>query len=79
MDSVDYAIGSNKQIPFSATWTGAEGLDHETQTRNAGSVREKAVSELELTGMQVLVGCICFLGAIRLALWAVLTLWLSEP
>ncbi len=79
MDSVDYAIGSDKHIPFSVTWTGAEGLGHETQTCSARSVCEKAVSELELTGVQVLVGCICFLGAIRLALWAVLTLWLSEP
>lgn len=79
MDSVDYAFGSDKRIPFSVTWTGAGGLNHETRARNAGSVRERAVSELELTGMQVMVGCICFLGAIGLALWAVLRLWLSEP
>src|SRR5260370_10371270 len=50
-----------------------------TQIRNAESVRHTAVRELNLTGSQLVVGCMCFLGAIRLVLWAVLKLWLFEP
>lgn len=38
-----------------------------------------AVRELNLTGSQLVVGCMCFLTTIRLALWAVLKLWLFEP
>lgn len=40
--------------------------------------RHASVREFEITGSQLVVGCICFLCAIRLVLWAVLKLWLSE-
>ncbi|HYT21056.1 MAG TPA: hypothetical protein VEW05_12600 [Candidatus Polarisedimenticolia bacterium] len=68
-----------KRIPFLVTWTSADQVAPKTQIRNAESVRHTAVRELNLTGSQLVVGCMCFLGAIRLVLWAVLKLWLFEP
>ncbi len=68
-----------KRIPFLVTWTSADQVAPKTQIRNAESVRHTAVRELDLTGSQLVVGCMCFLGAIRLVLWAVLKLWLFEP
>ncbi len=68
-----------KRIPSLVTWTSADQVAPKTQIRNAESVRHTAVRELNLTGSQLVVGCMCFLGAIRLVLWAVLKLWLFEP
>ncbi len=68
-----------KLIPFLVTLTSADQVGPKTQIRNAESVRHTAVHELNLTGSQLVVGCMCFLGAIRLVLWAVLKLWLFEP
>ncbi len=67
-----------KRIPSLVTWTSADQVAPKTQIRNAESVRHTAVRELNLTGSQLVVGCMCFLGAIRLVLWAVLKLWLFE-
>ena len=79
MIRVDQTIGSDKRIPFSVVWTSADQVAPKTQIRNAESVRHTDDHELNLTGSQLVVGCMCFLGAIRLALWAVLKLWLFEP
>jgi hypothetical protein len=79
MIRVDQTIGSDKRIPFSVVWTSADQVAPKTQIRNAESVRHTADRELNLTGSQLVVGCMCFLGAIRLVLWAVLKLWLFEP
>lgn len=68
-----------KRIPFLVTSTSADQVAPKTQIRNAESVRHTAVRELNLTGSQLVVGCMCFLGAIGLVLWAVLKLWLFEP
>ena len=68
-----------KLIPFLVTLASADQVALKTQIRNAKSVRHTAVRELNLTGSQLVVGCMCFLGAIRLVLWAVLKLWLFEP
>ena len=68
-----------KLIPFLVTLTSADQVAPKTQIRNAESVRHTAVRELNLTGSQLVVGCMCFLGAIRLVLWAILKLWLFEP
>jgi hypothetical protein len=79
MIRVEQTIGSDKRIPFSVVWTDANRLRSTTPTRNADSVCHTAVGELKLTCIQLAAGCICFLGAIRLALWAALKLWLFEP
>lgn len=79
MTRVDYAIGSDKLIPFAGNWADAKGMEHGSHTRTAESARNHVVHELTLTGAQLAVGCICVLGAIRLALRAVLRLWLFEP
>jgi len=68
-----------KRIPFLVTGTSADQVAPKTQIRNGESVRHTAVRELNLTGSQLVVGCMCFLGAIRLVLWAVLKLWIFEP
>ena len=79
MIRVEQTIGSDKRIPFPVVWTDADRPSSTTPTRNVGSVGHTAVGELKLTGIQLAVGCICFLGAIRLVLWAALKLWLFEP
>jgi hypothetical protein len=76
---VETAERNDKRVPFLVTLTSADQIAPKTQVRNAESVRHTAVCELNLTGSQLVVGCMCFLGAIRLVLWAVLKLWLFEP
>jgi hypothetical protein len=78
-DSRRNSQGNDKRVPFVARWTDAGQGNGKTQTLNTGSIRRPAVRELNLTGSQLVVGCMCFLGAIRLVLWAVLKLWLFEP
>jgi hypothetical protein len=78
MIHVETAKGNDKRVPFVARWTDAGQGNGKTQTLNTGSIRRPAVRELNLTGSQLVVGCMCFLGAIRLVL-AVLKLWLFEP
>jgi len=68
MIRVEQTIGSDKRIPFPVLWTDADRPSSTTPTRNVGSVGHTAVGELKLTGIQLAVGCICFLGAIRLVL-----------
>jgi hypothetical protein len=79
MIHVETAEGNDKRVPFLVTLTSADQIAPKTQVSNAESVRHTAVRELNLTGCQLVVGCMCFLGAIRLVLWAVLKLWLFEP
>jgi hypothetical protein len=79
MIRVEETRRNNIRIPFFVTWTSADQVAPKTQILNAESVRHTAVRELNLTGSQLVVGCMCFLGAIRLVLWAVLKLWLFEP
>jgi hypothetical protein len=67
-DPLRPTIGRDKRIPFSVVWTDADRLSSSTPTRNVGSVCHSAVGELKLIGIQLAAGCICFLGAIRLAL-----------
>jgi len=79
MIRVEETRRNDKRIPFLVTWTSAHQVVPKTQIRDAESVRHTAVRELNLTGSQLVVGCMCVLGAIRLVLWAVLKLWLFEP
>jgi hypothetical protein len=79
MIRVEETRRNNIRIPFFVTWTSADQVAPKTQILNAEPVRHTAVRELNLTGSQLVVGCMCFLGAIRLVLWAVLKLWLFEP
>ncbi len=78
MIRVEETKKNDKRIPFLVTWTSAHQVVPKTQIRNAESVRHTAVRELNLTGSKLVVGCMCFLGAIRLVLWAVFKLWLFE-
>jgi hypothetical protein len=79
MIRVEETRRNDKRMPFLVTWTSTHQVVPKTQIRNAESVRHTAVRELNLTGSQLVVGCMCFLGAIKLVLWAVLKLWLFEP
>jgi hypothetical protein len=79
MIRVEATNGNNKLIPPTMAWTSTGQVSPKAQTFNPGSVRNTAFRGLNLTGLQLLVGCICFLCVIRLALWAVLRLWLFEP
>jgi hypothetical protein len=63
----------------SVAWTNTGLANPQTRTFNTGSVRNMALRGLNLTGSQLLVGCIGFVCATGLVLWAVLKLWLFEP
>jgi hypothetical protein len=79
MIRVEATNRSDKLIPATIAWTSTGQVSPKAQAFNPGSVRNTAFRELNLTGLQLLVGCTCFLCLIRLALWAVLRLWLFEP
>jgi hypothetical protein len=65
MTRVEETRRNNVRIPFLVTWTSADQVALQTKIRNAESVRHTAVRELNLTGAQLVVGCMCFLGADR--------------
>lgn len=79
MICVEETKRNDRRIPSLVTLTSAHQVVPETQIRNAESVRHTAARALNLTGSQLVVGCMCFLGLIRLVLWAVLKLWLFAP
>ena len=79
MIRVEETKRNDNRIPFLVTGTSAHQVVPKTQIRNAESVGHTAFRELNLIGSQLVVKCMCFQGAIRLALWAVLKLWLFEP
>ena len=67
MPRVEATMRSDKHIPFSIT---GHGTDH------VSPVRDVAACELNLSGFQSVVGCVCSLGAAKVLWWA---LWLFEP
>jgi hypothetical protein len=79
MIHVETAKGNDKRVPLAVRWIDAGQVSPTTQTLSPGSIRRAAVRELNLTGGQLVVGCICFLSTMSLALWAVVKLWLFEP
>ena len=75
MIRVEATTKSNEHIPFSITWTGTDQISPEART---GLARHTAARELSLNGSQLVLGCVCFLGAANLLLWALLKLRLFE-
>lgn len=65
--SFPIAIIKTAQIPFRSEVVAAERL---------GSGRP---GELNLSGSQVLVGCVSALGTVGLLLWTLIKFWLFEP
>jgi hypothetical protein len=63
MIRVEETRRNDKRIAFLVTWTSADQGAPKTQICNDESDRHTAVSELNLTGSQLVVGCMCFLGA----------------
>lgn len=79
MIRVEAPIKGGNHFPFSSVATNSEPASPGVERRHPGLVRCMAAHELNLGGSQLVVGCICFLGAAKLLLWAFLKLWLFEP
>jgi hypothetical protein len=67
---IEATIRSDKQIPFSITGTGIDRVSPKAKSHHAGSVRDVAACELDLSGYELVVACACFLGAAKLLWWA---------
>jgi len=76
---VGATIKNDNVIPLSITRVGIDQISPKVKLRETGLVRHKAARELKLSGSQLIVGCVFFLGAAKLLLWAILKLWLFEP
>ena len=79
MIRVEETMKNDIHIPFSITWTGTGQASPEAKARLAGLVRDGAARGLNLSGSQLVAGCVCFLGAAQLVLWGLLKLWLFGP
>lgn len=71
-------IRKAKYVPFSIAAAGNERVSPNVITRHAVSVRDAAARDLDFSGSQFAVGCVFFLGAAKLLMWALLKLWLFE-
>ncbi len=78
MLSVEATIRSDDHIPFSITATGNERVSPKVVSTHVGSGRDVATCELNLSGSQLAVRCVFFLGSAKLLVWALLKLWLFE-
>lgn len=58
--------------------TDADRVSPKAKTYHAGSVRDVAACELNLSGSQLVFAYACFPGAAKLLLWDLLKLWLIE-
>ena len=79
MIRVEATVKGDSRSPFRSTWTGSGQVGPNVNTRHPGLVRPMVERELNLSGSQLIVGCMYFLGAAKLLLWALLKLWLFEP
>ncbi len=79
MIRVEPTIKGDNHFPISSLWTGSGQISSEARTRHPGLVRPMVAHELNLSGSQLVVRCICFLGVAKLLLWALIKLWLFEP
>jgi len=78
MLSVEATIGNNDHIPFSITAAGNGRVSPQVVTSRIGSGRDAAPRELNVSGSQLAVRCVFFLGSAKLLMWALLKLWLFE-
>jgi hypothetical protein len=62
---IELTTRSDKHIPFSITGTGTDRVCPKAKTHHAGSDRDVAACELNLSGPKLVVGCACFLGAAK--------------
>lgn len=69
---------SANYIPFSITAAGNERVTPKTANRPAGPDRDAAARELNVSGPQLAVRFVFFLGAAKLLMWALVKLWLFE-
>ncbi len=76
MIRVEETIRNDNRIPVSIRWTSTDQLSPEAKTGHAGLVRDMAAREPNLSGSQLVVGCVCSLGAAKVLLRA---LWPFEP
>lgn len=72
-------IKGDNHLPFSGASIGSGQVSPGVKMRHPGLFRPTVAHEVNLSGSQLVVGCICFLGAAGLLLWAFLKLWLFEP
>lgn len=72
-------MSRDEHIPLSIAGTGTGREIPQAKPHHAGSLRAMAMCELNLSGYQLIAGCVCFLGAAKLFLWALLKLWVFEP
>jgi len=79
MISVEATTRNNKLSPLPVGWANTDQVIPKTRTVNTRQVGDVVLRELHLTGSHLLIGCICFLSATGLFLWALLNLWLFEP
>lgn len=79
MIRVEATIKGDNHFPISGLWTGSGQVSSKAKTRHPGLVRPMAAHGLNLSGSQLVVGCISFLGLAKLLLWALIKLWLFEP
>ena len=70
MIRVEATVKGDNHFPFSSKWTGSGQVGPKVKTRHPGLDRPMVAQELNLSGSQLVVGCICFLGAAKLLLWA---------
>ena len=68
----------NGQIPFSLTVLETAQLPPKLKLVNANPAPSLTRSGINLSGTQVLVGCLSALCSVGLLLWAFLHLWLFE-
>jgi hypothetical protein len=68
----------NGEIQFSLTVLEATQLRPKLRLVNRNSVSSSTRNRIDLSGSQVLVGCISALCSVGLMLWAFLHLWLFE-
>ena len=65
-------------VQFSAMLIGTAEMSLDSSIVTAEEANSGRPGELNLTGSQVLAGCVSALGTVALLLWAVIRLWLFE-
>lgn len=71
-------VRSPKYMPFSIRAAGNERVTPKATTGHAVPDRDAAECELNLSGSQLVVGCVFFLSAAKFLMWGLLKLWLFE-
>jgi hypothetical protein len=79
MIRVEATIKGDDHFPFASVSTGSGQVNLVVKPPRPGVIRPVVAHELSLSGTQLLVGCVCFLGVAKILLWAFLKLWLFEP